>query len=88
MESTSSIDPNQFIVFVKKITGQIIQCPIDPNATIAELKAMVNKAEGTPVNAINLVFVGKQLEDNKKISEYKIENQNTVHMVIKLRGGF
>jgi ubiquitin-like protein Nedd8 len=36
---------------------------------------------------IRLIFGGKQLSDEMKISDYNLEAGSTIHMVLQLRGG-
>merc|ERR1719271_2160328 len=34
-----------------------------------------------------MVYAGKQLEDGKTVANYYIENESTLHLVLRLRGG-
>jgi hypothetical protein len=43
---------------------------VSSGTTVAELKEMYSDEEGVPVPQQRLIYVGKQLEDQKKLSEY------------------
>lgn len=43
--------------------------------------------EGVPPNQQRMIFKGIQLEDDKLLFEYGIGKQDTVHLVLRLRGG-
>ncbi len=45
------------------------------------------ETKGIPPEKQRLIFAGMQLEDNKTLAEYKIQNDSTIHLVLRLRGG-
>jgi ubiquitin-like protein Nedd8 len=72
---------------VKNLAGRIAQIDVNSEDTIQRLKELIEEKEGIPPEQQRLIFGGKAVADEKKLSDYKIESGNTLHLVLSLRGG-
>ncbi|EFX82978.1 hypothetical protein DAPPUDRAFT_48507, partial [Daphnia pulex] len=74
-------------IFIKTLTGKIIQYFISPSAKVEDWKDMIRSKEGIPVDQQRLIYAGQQLEDGRTLEDYWIGNESTIHIVLRMRGG-
>lgn len=89
IENKCQTEPHQKIgrIFVRCLDGKCLSIEsVLSNFPILYLKRVISIREGTPVRFQRLIFAGKQMEDELTVGDYKISNDSTVHLVLRLAG--
>ena len=77
-------------IFVKRKDGNTIKTitlDVEPSDTIENVKAKIQDKTEIPPELIRLIFGNVQLEDNKTLADYNIQNEDIIYHVLRLRGG-
>lgn len=69
------------------LTGKAIEVVFDSVLPVIKLKTEIQKKEGIPEDQQRLIYAGKQMDDEKKLMDYSVPNEATIHLVLRLRGG-
>lgn len=73
-------------ICVKTIAGKQIPLSLPQSALVADLAALVQESEGHPPEEQHLIYGGRWLAFEDRLSSYDIRDGTTIHLLIRGKG--
>ncbi|XP_021969142.1 ubiquitin-like domain-containing protein CIP73 isoform X3 [Helianthus annuus] len=70
-------------IHIKTLDSQVYDFRVDKNILVSSFKEKIASDVGLPVGLQRLIFRGKVLKDEHRLSEYHVESGHTLHLVAR-----
>lgn len=80
-DASASVADSSLELNIKTLDSQIYNFRVDKNMCVSSFKEKIADQVGVPVGQQRLIFRGKVLKDEHLLSEYHVENGDTLHLV-------
>ena len=75
-------------IFVNTLTGKTITLDVEVDDTIESVKTRISDKEGIPTYQMNLVHDVLVLKDGNTLSDYNIQNESELNLVVVTESEF
>lgn len=73
-------------VFVKGLAGRTFSISVSPEELVRNVKRKIQPLENVLPKDQRLIFGGRQLEDERTLADYKVQQESTLHLCVRLVG--
>ncbi|XP_074354025.1 ubiquitin-ribosomal protein eL40y fusion protein-like isoform X2 [Apium graveolens] len=73
-------------IFVKSLNSKTISLGVGSSDSVEYVKKLIAEESGD-MEEMRLVFAGQELEDDSTVGDYQIQNESTLDVLVRLRGG-
>lgn len=74
-------------VLLKTQDGKLSKYDVKPDEAVTEFKKKVQTKERVQASQQRLLHQGREMMDGYKLSDYGVQNQSTIELMLHLRGG-
>lgn len=74
-------------IFVRVLGEKTIALMVKPSDTILRVKKRIEDKESIPSNRQRLIYAGKQFENERTLSDYNVQRDSTLHLLLRLDFG-